>query len=325
MDDVDGLLIDAWWRVVEKLKRDPKAAATRFMRTKLDTYRRPTRHWCLALRANDRRLNPMRCYIEPREAIERQAEHTLTLEGDVISELNRPVQIAWPGVHHLDAAGRLGLSDRMIYGWIRQGYLHVSRWERAQTLGQRGKAVPLVFTRGPVLPAAGPNRRQHPLWGSLWAHIYKKIPTAFAQTLVREPRYRQWRGKTVFRGWRWRCPGRRDPAGGFIGCGKLVNMVYSPVDVWTLPRALGGAPTLTLPNGGTWTPGADEPHVGERSFACQDCWRMHQPSYQSARQVWGDFVMRISSGVLYGRDVPRPRWKRHEEKSALRPCRPCAE
>jgi hypothetical protein len=59
MHTLDSAILAAWARVRPILQSDPDELAARLARRRSQLLLRPPRAWCLAVRAADRRLNPL--------------------------------------------------------------------------------------------------------------------------------------------------------------------------------------------------------------------------------------------------------------------------
>ncbi len=305
------------------MRRDPAEALKRYLRTKTPTLTRPPRACCLALRASDTRINSantlltsapdatLSADIGTDDLIGCRAPHLLTLRGGLIRELCKPVMIPWPGVPVWRAAELLGVSPRLVTLWMTRGHLVCRGYEPRRPHGHRGTPIPIVYTPGPIEPASSNGRPPHQTWGTLWQWRHERLPLEFEQTIRREPRYSMLRGKPVFRGWRWICPGRIGADGLPIACENSCNRLYAPLPIWSLPQAIGVRAGFELPSdcglSGKWYPGWHEPSIGEgrRSFACGECWQPSGAEFLN-HHGWNTFVTYLSGGLLYGYEVERP-------------------
>jgi hypothetical protein len=338
MDEIDVNLIEAWDRVWLRCEADPAEAAKRFERVRSGIFARPPRAWCMAIRASDTRLTRHAAWIDDLDAMAERRAHRVTVGSETIKALCKPVWISWPGVKQCEAAAMLGKHRNALDRWlpVRAGRTRADRerfqprrWEEicdpnwplcvrfepARPHGHRGYDVPVVWSARPLDPGACNGSPPHPVWGSMWERHCERMPWGFGQTIEREPRVLPRRGKRVFAGWWWRCPGRVDERGEPMGCGRQALMLYAPLPVWGAGQFLNmdrGLKVTGEANGpmnlaGEWEPGWFDPLAGRRSLACEHCWGVRRLSMTSYRG-WNEFVTYISGGLLYGRDVKRPDW-----------------
>ncbi|MCI0629831.1 MAG: hypothetical protein L0Y44_04155 [Phycisphaerales bacterium] len=311
------------------------------------THRGPMRAWCLCVRASDRRINGYSadCELAPEavigrdesveEAVARGVEHIVTLRGELIRKVTRQVLVPWPGEDWEKFAKKCGVTTYHLNSWIASGNVKIRRKFCAMAMGKRGKPVPIVYTPMPIDPNNYEGRPPHRVWGELWRCMSEKFPAEYEQQVQRVPRWQMRLGRRKFGGYRWICPGvtrsmglrsSKSPAltpdpsprgrgGGEVAlhvpCGRECAMLYAPMPVWTLGRALGIGEGLDLPEdcglGGDWRPGTYEVECGEgsRTLACKKCWGVRGASMVSDGG-WNLFVTLVSGGLLYGRDVERP-------------------
>ncbi len=347
MDDLDVNLLNAWDRVWERCKRDPVEARRRYRRTRGVMLNKPPRAWCLTLRSSDTRLHPGNVDFDSKQACIDRKTHEVTLCGEAIRQLCAPVSIDWPGLKLKDAAKKLGKTVDAVRHWmpVRPGRARGKhskcppRWKEitapSKPLSVRyeppgyyrhgGGDVAVVWTRSPIDPGGPMGRCPHAIWGSMWQYIHENLPADYVLTVRREPRFKPYGGGERFRGWDWVCPGRV-VGGEHRPCGRRCRLLFGPLPVRTLGRALGLAEGLDIQNGesritddksglrlsGAWFPGMDDPLAGVRSFACRHCWGV-VTTYLHSHVGWNDFVMYISGGLLYGHEVERPGWVRYTE------------
>lgn len=321
MDALDQLLLDAWNRVSERIRRYRVLALRRSRRRLLKGLNRPMREWCLVIRASDTRINDFSAIVEPRRAIERHEQHTITLDGKLIRRLTMPVTIPWPGVTYPEAARLLGRTNDSLYEWVTHGAFRVDRYREFKYPDTHKRVKggrPYVWTPSPIDPNNFHGRTPHPMWGTLWQWQWEKLPENYELVVERVPRWRTQGGVRKHLGWEFICPGKLNERGEYSGCGRRCTYLYAPQTVWTLARAIvresdddGG---FEMPEGsglsGRWHPGLSDPiqsrpRNGLRSFACKTCWGVHSAVMANA-SGWNDFITHISGGLLRGRDVPRP-------------------
>lgn len=204
MDELDQNLIEAWYEVSKLLQNRPWALARRMERVSRKELRRPVRAWCVALRASDTRFGAHEWRTDLQEQLAEEGQrHFLTLTGPRLRELCRPVRIDWPGVPVPEAAKLLGRDERTVWSWVKKGRLERANPERA-TIGSK-----LRMWSGPIDPQADDGRGPWEVWGTLWQHLWEKIPEDYTQRVQRTARLRTKRcdrgsGLHKFRGWDWR-------------------------------------------------------------------------------------------------------------------------
>lgn len=371
MDDLDLNLLDAWDRVWERCKRDPTEARKRWRRTRGVMLGKPPRPWCLTLRSSDTRLHPRNADFDSIEAWENREPHEVTLCGEGIRHLCAPVSIDWPGLKLKDAAKVLGKTVDAVRHWmpVRPGRARgkdskcpprwkeiidptkplAVRYEHPAHYGHQGGDVAVVWTRRSLDPGAPLGRCPHAIWGSMWQHIHEKLPDDYVLTVRREPRFKRYGDGVRFRGWDWVCPGRV-VNGVHRPCGRRCRLLFGPLPVWTLGRAMGLGEGLiisepdcvsparedlqerradqsrraetdqsvragstragSLKLSGAWFPGVDDALAGVRSFACRVCWGVETTRLHD-HVGWNHFVTYISGGLLFGHEVERPDWVRY--------------
>src|SRR5688572_7021211 len=116
MTDLEQAIFEAWDRVGPQILADPQELARRVARRRGATLTRPMRHWCLALRACDRRITPMHWPITPQHAMDldhplhpyEPIEHEVLIQTHGLREFCRPVRIDGWGEEVTDLAKRLG-------------------------------------------------------------------------------------------------------------------------------------------------------------------------------------------------------------------------
>ncbi len=201
MDAIDVAMLEAWDRVVPRVRADRVEALRRSLRRSRAVLARPVRAWCLCLRAGDLRLRRF-AYV-PKGYEEHREPHSLIIDSESIRDLCKPVRIDWPGVDWDEAAHRLGRTTDLLAGWMKRGVFEVRRVHPAFS-GKHGKRVPLVWANGPLDPNADLGRGPDAAWGSLWQYLWKRVPDDLVFELTRAPVHGK-RGQ--FLGWQWVCPG----------------------------------------------------------------------------------------------------------------------
>ena len=338
MDPLDLILLEAWNRVSKKVREDRMLALRRSRRRFRGILTRPMREWCLVIRASDTRINTDNGAILDNEAVAAHQPHTITIDGRLIRELTKPVTIEWPGVTYEEAARICGREHRTMKVWARKGMFKIDYYREhgfpelahREPPGKKGRGGrPYVWTPTAIDPNNSTGRAPHPVWGTLWQHLWEKMPEEYLLTADRVPIVkRSGRGrdkdKLVFHGWRFECPGRLDANGEYTGCGRPSRYLYGPQTVRTISRAMfsefggeegcgfdlpedSGDGLHELKLAGQWFPGLSDPlsQAGTRSFACKHCWGVRSACFAND-SGWGEFISTISGGLLYGHEVPRP-------------------
>lgn len=246
----------------------------------------------------------------------------------MIRELTKPVYINWPGVTYKEAARICGRDLKTMQGWVhkgaRKGHFKIDHYRefmfpeftRRSKGGKRGESGrPYVWTPTAINPNSLEGEPPHPVWGTLWQWLWEALPEDYEFEVQRVPMMRVRKGKEVFRGWNFLCPGRLDAEGNLVACGRRCTYLYAPQTVWTLAHSIcdGAGTGFDMPEGsglaGQWFPGTSDPVKdaahGMRSFACNACWKVRSPCMAKS-SGWNEFVSQISGGLLYGKDVPRP-------------------
>ena len=327
MDELDTLLLQAWWRVSDDLQSKPWAMGRRMERVARQALRRPVRAWCLPLRASDSRIGAHELRNEFNTACyHRGFNHRLVLRGDRVRALCQPVWIGEPGVTVVEAAKLLGRDERTIWSWVKKGRLEVKR----RCVPGPTRMKHRVWS-GPMDPQADDGRGPWEVWGTLWQHLWERVPVDFAQRVERTARVRRKRldrdrHPGHYRGWDWVCPGRVLATGQQVPCGRVCKKLWLPLPAWTIGDALGdraGEAWAKMPRFEQPVPvrpdalGADtgtesvSKHAGicgsySRRFACAKCWGMRFDNYVSdPDEAWNRFVSVVSGGLLYGREVDR--------------------
>jgi DNA-binding CsgD family transcriptional regulator len=173
--------------------------------------------------------------------------------------------------------------------------------------GKRGKPVPIIYREDLHDPGSSSfHRPPHPIWGAAWEFLAGELfPDNFEQTVRRKPVFGTWGCEAVklraqadqlykdemkFMGWRWVCPGCKEP----------VRTLYYPIPVLTMfDRWVSDtAIEKILADAGC----GDAPAP---SFACGLC---HQVKFFSSvhRNAWNEVIGYLSAGLLYGCEVQKP-------------------
>ena len=297
---LDQLLLESWYAVSEELRDKPWALGRRMERVGRKELRRPVRSWCVGLRASDSRIGAHEWRTELQEHFAYKGKnHFVTLSGDRLRELCRPVRIKSPGVLVGEAAKLLGRDERTVWSWMGKGRLNV---ERSSVPG-RTRMKHRVWC-GPMDPQADDGRGPWEVWGTLWQSLWERIPAEYTQRVQRTTRLRMKReareeSQGHFCGWDWRCPGRLLATGQYLHCGRVCKKLWMPLPAWTIGDYLEGR------TGGVWEK-MPRFELGRSRFACSKCWGMRfDPVQSDPQEAWNRFVSVISGGLLYGREVDR--------------------
>eukprot|EP00752_Nemacystus_decipiens_P013982 g12418.t1 len=296
MDELDQNLLEAWGVVSEQLQNKPWAMARRMERVSRKELRRPVRAWCVALRASDARIGAHELRTELQQHFaDKGKNHFVTLKGERLRELCRPVSIKFPGVTLPEAAALLGRDERTVWSWVQKGRL---RKANPSSTGV-GRSEPLWS--GPLDPQADDGKGPWEAWGTIWQGLWEKIPMDYEQRVGRAMRLRtkrdDWQGHPGhYRGWDWRCPGRQLATGQHVPCGRLCKKLWLPLPAWTIGDYLGER------GGSAWDKLPRYERAGG-SFACAKCWGLRfDPVFSDPDEAWNRFVSVISGGLLYGRE-----------------------
>ena len=180
MDDVDVAIVEAWDRVKLFLARDPAECRKRLARQQQITLRKTPRARCLAIRANDLRIDG----TVPDDGAQHK-RHDVWLYAEDIWELCAPVEITPPGETFQEVAARLGVTANGLRQARLAGRFHTHHV--AGLGGCWGKPVPLIYTEQQLDPASACFAPADPVWGWLTRDLYRKIPDDFQQTITRVP------------------------------------------------------------------------------------------------------------------------------------------
>jgi hypothetical protein len=332
MDSLDLILLEAWNRISKEVRAERIEALRRSQRRFTGILTRPVREWCLVIRASDTRINRWFGATFDEVAVAHREPHEVTIPGEVIRRLTKPINIDWPGVTYDVAARICGREYNTVRGWVRKGMFQIDRYrgfgfpelphrepiDPATGKQRRGRGGrPYVWTPSPVDPNNFTGRPPHPAWGTLWQHLWENIPDDYEIVAQRVPVFKCGRGRKkyepFFHGWDFLCPGKMNIDGSYQGCGRRAKYLYGPQTVWTLAKAIEGDSFegFAMPEGsglaGEWFPGMSDTVAapGTRSFACKKCWHVRTCSWAN-ETGWNEFISVISGGLLYGHEVPRP-------------------
>jgi DNA-binding NarL/FixJ family response regulator len=324
MNEVESAVLEAWNRVIPRLRRDPEDLQRRLARRRSATLNRPPRDWCLAIRASDTRINTSGAILIPDHAVllndaehpGRYVSHQVVLDADLLRKLCRPINMdgEWDV---RDAARTLGRNRRSMSKVLRNGAFDVWRIR-----GSFNRLTPIIAFRGHHDPNHARNfHMPDRAWGKLALDHTGVVPDDLEQAVIRTPWYLQRRARHrnphrwLFRGWRWRCP----------ACGHKVRTLYYPLPIWTFVHALGQdlsregklirpRPIYQLvprpPDPMDPRPEHEQPRrlrtlapPDENPDAPPRPVRYMSPN---AADYWNEIVSYLTAGLLYGREVERP-------------------
>ena len=180
MDEVQDAIAAAWERVKVRIADKPAELRKRLARIQQVSLNKTPRARCLAVRANDRRIE--RTVVGSGERPER---HEVWLYGDEVRALCAPVEITPPGEDVQDVAARLGVTPQGLT-WARlKGEFQAHHC--AGLDGRRGRPVPLIYTARQLHPNAPRFAEPDEIWGWLARDLHTRIADDFVQTVVRVP------------------------------------------------------------------------------------------------------------------------------------------
>ena len=306
--DLAAELKTAWKRVRPKLLRDPLELARRKARRRMNFMQHPPRAWCLAVRAAESRINACHFLIAPSRyeapipgtAEWKRIDHDVTLTAKKLRWLCRPVPIPFPGLTWREAAAALGVDRAAIRAAINRGYPFSVRYIKGLN-GGRGPDVPILNCADDIDPASFPlGNKPGPEWATYWRYLSSCIPDDLHQTLTRRATYRPYRGQMKFRGWRWLCP----------GCNRETTRVFYP-----LPAIIAARPIVAFARHHF----ADDPiEPPLPTFACSACHKINDEG-RLRSQGWDTLIAHLTAGLLYGREVKKPKWYTPVRKKQYKP------
>jgi hypothetical protein len=182
MDEIDDALAAAWNRVKPLIADKPDELRKRLHRHRQPALQRTPRARCLAVRANDLRIDGT--HVPPGGDAWR---HEVLLDAPEIGRLCAPVEIDAPGESLQEVAAKLGVSSKGLVQARLRGVFDVHHL--AGLGGYWGHPVPILYTDKPLDPNARLFGVADPIWGWLARDLYRRIPDDFEQTIVRVPSY----------------------------------------------------------------------------------------------------------------------------------------
>jgi DNA-binding NarL/FixJ family response regulator len=334
VNDVDRLILEAWEKLGPGIMEDPEELHRRLARRRSALLTRPPRAWCLCLRASDRRITAMDWILTPMHAMDlnhpehpyEPIEHTVTIHVHGLRKFCRPVRTDSRGELVEDVAKNLGAPRKAPLLRARSSGLFTERRIRGLA-GRHGRyPVPLIHSWQALDPSGPVFRKPDVLWGSLWEFLPDMVPDDFEQTILRKPTFTRWgaaRGShrnnappdhlytddVRFNGWRWICP----------SCKQQVHKIYYPIAPQTLFDYLGYDPARSKTaqaQSNEYLPcDVDDVPTPPACFACVTCHRVNGLE-RTTSAGWNTIVSWLSRGMLYGHEVQKPSWYRHQRKIA---------
>ena len=193
MDELERAIVETWKRIGPSVLADPAELAKRLARRRTQLLSQPPRAWCLAVRANDHRINQQTALVTRSHRLDSagrqssEVSHLVQLDAALLKELCAPVHIDPPGEDAHDVAKKLGVSVHGLWTARFRGVFHAHHVRRLS--GKRGKPVPVLYTDRELDPATPLFTRPDPLWVWTAGSLLKKIPPRLQQTLTRVPTY----------------------------------------------------------------------------------------------------------------------------------------
>jgi DNA-binding CsgD family transcriptional regulator len=306
MDDLDRLILETYLKLLPTLSESDLRA--RLERRKTAGLSRPPRAWCLAIRASDTRINNDTAVIIPYQAIRFRTQpyqHEVLINAQLDRHLCQPVELV-PNTSWINLAKSLGVHPESLRHSVRTGYFRTHHYKGLG--GKHGKPVPVILNYETLDPTAGRLRQpSDPLWGNVWRYAAANFPKSFEQSIHRRPAFVAYRGSPRFRGYRWLCP----------KCERLVRIIYYPLPPYNIPRYLKHDPAQALSDSSF----SLHPSAFSSEFACHFC---HRISFFTRlnRDSWNQFISHVTAGLLYGREVPKPKdfTLPTDRKRKYRPC-----
>jgi len=313
MTDVDRAILDAWEIIRPRLQSNPHELHRRLARRRQTMLRRPMRHCCLALRANDLRINAYHWIITPEHALflnhpdhpYTPIEHQVLIQTPQLRKFYTPVRLDGWGEEVPDLAKMLGCSPSMLHRARIRGFFR----ERTIPLlgGKRGKPIPILHYDRSLFPGgAWFFQAPHSILGGAWSWLPDLLPDDFEQSVIRTPLFRrnpegmrsgadilvrhpcnQYTDDYRFIGWRWLCP----------GCKKQVRKIYYPLPMRLLSGFLNPDPALEFGGADILVchPYDDPPPT----FACAKCHAILW--FDSVHPCgWNNLISHLTAGLLFG-------------------------
>jgi DNA-binding CsgD family transcriptional regulator len=193
-EDVEQLVRDAWKRIRPALFADADELTRRLARRRKPLLQKPPRAWCLAVRANDTRINEAtaaivpECALYPRLNHGHHGRHEVTLTAPLLEELCQKRGVCSPGEAWWHVAKRLGHTLSTLQT-ARSKMLFGARYRQGLE-GRRGKPTPVLFTTRRLDPSSPLFALPDPAWGKSLTYRIEMIPRDLEQTIERVPAYR---------------------------------------------------------------------------------------------------------------------------------------
>src|SRR3954469_482049 len=149
MTDVVRLLLEAWEKLGDTIKQNPKELRRRLARRRLLIMTRPVRAWCLGLRASDHRINSANWILTPMHALDlnhpehpyEPIEHTVTIQPHGLRKFCRPVRTDSWGEPVQDVAKQLGITPQAL-----SHARHAGVFTQRIVRGKRTRKIPLIHS-----------------------------------------------------------------------------------------------------------------------------------------------------------------------------------
>jgi hypothetical protein len=206
MDDVSQAILNAWAKIWPQLKADPHQLLRRLQRRQSASLQRPLRHYCIALRASDRRITPAHWVIFPRAChgprltrpIPTSPSSTKSLiQTYALQKFCRPVRFDPMGEEACRSRSKTRLSKSAASSVPPAGNLSETR--RVSGLGGKpGKPSPhppqpnapsipaaRQLLRSPPTPSSAPSGNTSPTSSPI---ISSKPSSVFTRLLQKQPR-----------------------------------------------------------------------------------------------------------------------------------------
>jgi len=181
--EIHDSLLHAWRQIRDRLASDPAELQARLDRRNSAQLKRPPRAWCLAVRANDTRLEK---YFASRASKEHPNE--VVLDRDALYSLCAPVHLQ--GGHTLEeTAAELGIPnpDCLVTARLRGVFTvrHVPGLG-----GKPGRPRPLLSATRPLDPSSHLFQLPDPAWHLTLDDLVYNIPEDIKAILTRVPVHR---------------------------------------------------------------------------------------------------------------------------------------
>jgi hypothetical protein len=338
MIDLGEVFLTAWDNLKPHLDAHPDELQARLARRHTARLQRPLREWAIALRANDRRLTPVRAAMIPDDAPAHLQPHTVEIDVPLFHHLHRPVETDFP--HNLipEMAQRLGVTDDAVRTLVGRGDLRQRRIKGFAHKNDRWGGIPFVTGDRPFNPNFGHRMRTpEPLWGAWWQDLPHALPKTFHQTLHRIPQFltdqhanprstKNHPHRNHPRPAKSSTPQALTPSSPHLfrpdpiftptprfwgwrwlcpACQNTCRLIFCPTPI-PLPPCFELYLKKHLP--------ADELTPPAPTFACAKCHHLRGQISWASPDAWNHAVTQISGGLLFGDEVTRPTWLKCQRK-----------